>query len=133
MNLGKTVKYLLMVGPDRPVRRSARRQQPVQRYQAPAIRLQDPPRPPGRPLDANRRRRGNQGVVQVNNILLNLFLKVHFVLVFFTYFSPHVCHHNGYKSGKTKIQIRTFDYTHLGFQFSDFQLESFVDPKPVEL
>ena len=31
------------------------------------------------------------------------------------------------------IQIRTFDYTHLGFQFSDFQLESFVDPKPVEL
>ena len=31
------------------------------------------------------------------------------------------------------IQIRTFDYTHLGFQFSDFQLKSFVDPKPVEL
>ena len=31
------------------------------------------------------------------------------------------------------LQIRTFDYTHLGFQFSDFQLESFVDPKPVEL
>ena len=34
---------------------------------------------------------------------------------------------------KGDIQIRTFDYTHLGFQFSDFQLESFVDPKPVEL
>ena len=31
------------------------------------------------------------------------------------------------------IQIGTFDYTHLGFQFSDFQLKSFVDPKPVEL
>ena len=31
------------------------------------------------------------------------------------------------------LQIRTFDYTHLGFQFSDFQLKSFVDPKPVEL
>ena len=34
---------------------------------------------------------------------------------------------------KSYIQIRTFDYTHLGFQFSDFQLKSFVDPKPVEL
>ena len=32
-----------------------------------------------------------------------------------------------------EVQIRTFDYTHLGFQFSDFQLKSFVDPKPVEL
>ena len=31
------------------------------------------------------------------------------------------------------IQIGTFDYTQLGFQFLDFQLKSFVDPKPVEL
>ena len=33
----------------------------------------------------------------------------------------------------TTIQIGTFDYTQLGFQFLDFQLKSFVDPKPVEL
>ena len=39
----------------------------------------------------------------------------------------------GYLVQLEEIQIRTFDYTHLGFQFSDFQLESFVDPKPVEL
>ena len=38
-----------------------------------------------------------------------------------------------YVNSSLDIQIRTFDYTHLGFQFSDFQLKSFVDPKPVEL
>ena len=41
--------------------------------------------------------------------------------------------HSHQLSMQKYIQIRTFDYTHLGFQFSDFQLKSFVDPKPVEL
>ena len=36
-------------------------------------------------------------------------------------------------NGMASIQIGTFDYTQLGFQFLDFQLKSFVDPKPVEL
>ena len=31
------------------------------------------------------------------------------------------------------IQPKTKLNNHLGFQFSDFQLRSFVDPKPVEL
>ena len=34
---------------------------------------------------------------------------------------------------RKRLQIGTFDYTQLGFQFLDFQLKSFVDPKPVEL
>ena len=34
---------------------------------------------------------------------------------------------------RADLQIGTFDYTQLGFQFLDFQLKSFVDPKPVEL
>ena len=31
------------------------------------------------------------------------------------------------------IQPKTKLYNHLALQFSDFQLKSFVDPKPVEL
>ena len=31
------------------------------------------------------------------------------------------------------VQPKTKLYNHLGFQFSDYQLRSFVDPKPVEL
>ena len=31
------------------------------------------------------------------------------------------------------IQPKTKLYNHLGFQFSDFQFKSFVDPKPVDL
>ena len=34
---------------------------------------------------------------------------------------------------KYDLQIGTFDYTQLGFQFLDFQLKSFMHPKPVEL
>ena len=31
------------------------------------------------------------------------------------------------------IQPKTKLYNHFGFQFRDFQLRSFVDPKPAEL
>ena len=39
----------------------------------------------------------------------------------------------GLERAGTYIQPKTKLYNHLALQFSDFQLKSFVDPKPVEL
>ena len=38
-----------------------------------------------------------------------------------------------FNAKETDIQPKTKLYNHLALQFSDFQLKSFVDPKPVEL
>ena len=44
-------------------------------------------------------------------------------------FTETICH---FKE-KINVQPKTKLYNRMGFQFSDFQLRSFIDPKPVEL